>query len=64
MSGEQALLIGGPFDGRKVSLTRTPPRIEAAGVTYDRLDDPDTGEYLGGYVFAPASHQTGDGGAT
>lgn len=48
------VLIGGParFDGQHVTLTRTPPRLEIAGVLYTRIDDPDTGESLGGY-WAP-----------
>jgi len=43
-------LVGGPFGGQGVALKRTPPRIAPAGYTYYRIDDPDTGEFLGGYV--------------
>lgn len=43
-------LIKGPGDGMTATLSRTPPRIEIAGVIYTRLDDPDTGEFLGGYA--------------
>lgn len=46
-----ARLIGGPFDGRDAMITRASPRITLAGFTYVRIDDPDTGQYLGGYVL-------------
>lgn len=46
-----AVLIGGPFDRRKVTLSRTPLRILVGSRLYLRLDDPDTGEYLGGYAL-------------
>ena len=42
-------LIGGPFDGGQVQLTETPLHIDIDGVRYKRLDDPDTGEFLGAY---------------
>lgn len=42
-------LIGGPFDGVQVQLTETPLHIDIDGVRYKRLDDPDTGEFLGAY---------------
>lgn len=44
------LLLGGPFNGRTVSLRKEPPRIQIAGRIYERIDDPDTGEGLGAYV--------------
>jgi hypothetical protein len=43
-------LLGGPFSGLQCTLTRTPKRIEVAGVLYERIDDPDTGEFLDGYA--------------
>lgn len=46
----RALLLGGRFDRIEVWLSAVPARIEASGQRYDRLDDPDTGEYLGAYV--------------
>src|SRR5690625_5307653 len=42
-------LIGGPFDGGQVQLTETPLHIDIDGVRYKRLDDPNTGEFLGAY---------------
>src|SRR5699024_728031 len=42
-------LIGGPFDGVQVQLTETPLHIDIDSVRYKRLDDPDTGEFLGAY---------------
>jgi hypothetical protein len=46
-----AYFVGGRVGGMKVELTRTPPRVVVAGQTYDRVDDPDTGEYLGAYAL-------------
>lgn len=57
-----ALLIGGRFDRAKVELTQAPQRIEVAGQLYKRLDDPDTGEYLGGYVAEPYGESHHDPG--
>src|SRR5690625_2844315 len=42
-------LVGGPFDGGQVQLTETPLHIDIDGVRYKRLDDPNTGEFLGAY---------------
>lgn len=47
------VLIGGLYDHRRVELTRAAARLEIAGQLYRRLDDPDTGEFLGGYVAEP-----------
>ena len=52
-------LLGGPCDGWKADLIRLPDRIlltrssqsPRGGLSYSRLDDPDTGEFLGGYVY-------------
>jgi len=49
-------LLGGPFAG-KVDLRKEPRRIEIAGVIYERIDDPDTGESLGAYVIAPKTRR-------
>lgn len=44
-------LLGGPFDGRRVDLTSTPPRILIGpSTTYEAVTDPDTGDFLGCYV--------------
>lgn len=43
-------LIGGPYDGHTATITETPPVVELDGTRYVRLDDPDTGEFLGGYA--------------
>lgn len=49
----KAIFIGGPLDNRIVDLTHAPPRAECNGITYSRVDDPDTGEFLGGYIAIP-----------
>lgn len=46
-------MIGGPWDGNWCTLRETPPRIQIGITYYRRLDDPDTGEFLGGYVLDP-----------
>lgn len=54
-----ATFLGGVVDGETVGLQRTPERLHVRGPvvgrmgfdTYDRLDDPDTGEFLGAYLF-------------
>jgi|GEM_PF-5855453 len=48
--GEVVAFLGGPFDGQRAALTGTPPRVQIGSVLYERIDDPDTGESLGGYV--------------
>ena len=47
-------ILGGPYDGFKVEILGTPPRIQIKDCVYDRIDDPDTGEFLGGYVVGHA----------
>lgn len=47
----RVMLLGGPFHGRIVSIAAAPPRIEIADSLYHRLNDPDTEEFLGGYVY-------------
>jgi hypothetical protein len=42
--------IGGPVDGLMATLTRTPPRVVVSGWSYIAITDPETGEFLGGYV--------------
>lgn len=46
-------LLGGPYDGQDVHVWQIPPRI-AIGRRwiYERIDDPDTEEFLGAYVLA------------
>lgn len=43
-------LIGGPLDGLRGDLDGTSDWIEVAGFRYARVDDPDTGAYLGAYA--------------
>ena len=57
--------IGGPVDGARAELTRQPAHVLILGLQYDRIDDPDTGEPLGGYAlhYAPTEQPAqGDGG--
>lgn len=44
-------LIGGGFDGEDVEIAKLPRLLMIAEQVYERLDDPDTGEYLGGYAL-------------
>lgn len=44
-------IIGGPYDGWAVYVTDTPPDIEILGCRYRRIDDPETGEFLGTYAI-------------
>jgi len=46
----EVTFIGGPLRGARAALTKTPPRLVVLGATYERIDDPDTGEFLGGYA--------------
>lgn len=46
----RAALIGGWYDGGYVDLKATPSMIQIGNRLYSRIDDPDTGEYLGGYI--------------
>ena len=48
-------LCWGPFGGRRVTLSATTPRIRIGTSTYCRIDDPDTGEFLGGYTYDEAA---------
>jgi hypothetical protein len=50
VSRARVALLGGPYDGHRVSLISTPPRILVGEEPYVRVDDPDTGEFLGGYA--------------
>lgn len=50
-TGVDVLLIGGYLDRRRVQLSATPPRIEVCGLIGEQVTDPDTGEFLGAYVF-------------
>lgn len=49
--GIRAYLIHGSFNRQTVDLSKTPPRIQIGDQVYHRIDDPDTGEYLGGYSY-------------
>lgn len=46
----RARFIGGPADRIVLGLERIPPYVDIAGHRYRRVDDPDTGEWLGGYA--------------
>lgn len=48
---QDAVLYFGRTGARvKIPLTRTPPQIQLWNVLLDRLDDPDTGEFMGAYI--------------
>jgi hypothetical protein len=49
----RVVMVGGPWDGNWCTLTATPPRVQIGITLYRRLDDPDTGEFLGGYIVDP-----------
>lgn len=51
----RASFIGGPFGGMVRQLTKTPPRVAIRDSMYHRLDDPDSGEFLGAYTYEEAS---------
>jgi len=46
----RVVFIGGAFNGVEVDLKRWPEKVEIAGLRYSRIDDPDTGVFLGAYV--------------
>lgn len=58
----EVVFHGGAVDGARVSLKDTPQRLHVQGPrvgrlgydVYERIDDPDTGEFLGGYLFVEA----------
>lgn len=45
------VLLQGPFNGSEPKLSSFPPQIEIQGYIYLRIDDPETGEYLGAYYY-------------
>lgn len=55
----EVVFLGGVVDGAHVVLKGTPKRLHVRGPqvgrlgydVYERIDDPDTGEFLGGYAF-------------
>lgn len=49
--------LGGPLAGCKTVMTKTPAHVEFRGERYERINDPDTGEFLGGYAHVPASDE-------
>jgi len=51
VGAQRVVLVGGPYDGCHADLIRTPPRIDIGRNRYVRIDDPDTGESLGGYFY-------------
>jgi len=48
--GTRVRLIGGTHDRRVTRLAKTPRRIRVAGQVYERVEDPETGEFLGAYA--------------
>lgn len=46
--------IGGKADGLSAEVTSTPKELVVGGDWYERIDDPDTGESLNGYVWRMA----------
>ena len=60
MTGQRIILLGGPHDRSTAEVSSQPPRICVVAraleepVTYVRVDDPDTGEPLGAYVWEGA----------
>lgn len=47
---QEVELINGPAKGFKFSLQEAPKRLLIGETTYERIDDPDTEEFLGGYA--------------
>lgn len=56
-----ASLIGGPFDGWTAALDSTPSILWIMGHRHERIDDPDTGEWLSGYVYRDSIKQRSPG---
>lgn len=68
MMAARVVLLGGPFDRHRVTLSAMPERICVQGplrlgqpepepTVYDRVDDPDTGAPLGAYVWEGAPRE-------
>lgn len=51
MTDTDFVLVGGQYDGQRGSLVGTPSLITVDDLPYVRLNNPDTGAYLGGYVY-------------
>ena len=49
----KASFLNGPAGGREILLKRQPKKLDLGGWRYVRIDDPDTGESLGAYAYAP-----------
>jgi hypothetical protein len=47
---QNVVLIGGPADKFEFSLREAPKRLLVGDTVYERIDDPDTGDFLGGYA--------------
>lgn len=45
----EVYFIKGPIDGQRAMLAKTPDHVLVSGFRYDRIDDPDTGEFIGAY---------------
>ncbi len=43
--------IGGPYDGQRGDVSRTVPVVIVGRSEYLRIDDPETGDFLGGYAY-------------
>lgn len=48
---ERTVIINGPLNGFEFGLQNPPQIIRIGADLYERLNDPDTGEYLGGYTI-------------
>ena len=48
--GTPIRFIRGPMDGYTCTLSVLPDHVIVSGRTYTRIDDPDTGTFLGGYA--------------
>jgi hypothetical protein len=55
----KVLLLGGPYDRHLAALPYMPERISVGldAAMYARMDDPDTGEPLGAYVWEGAPRE-------
>lgn len=54
MGKTKVYLYCGPWSGRQIALTSTPPVILIGSDRYEAIVDPDTGENLGAYLWVEA----------
>ena len=48
---DRVVFVNGPYAGLHAELTRSPKFVEVEADLYERIDDPDTHESLGGYAL-------------